>query len=131
MTVEELITEVMAVLQREGRISYRILKRRFNLDDEYLEDLKAELIDAKRVAVDEDGKVLVWVGNAEEDKGKRIKGKAAELRLSVLRYQLSVPSPQLPTHRPIWPSGFVPYPWRRASARPSPRSLPISKAPRP
>ncbi len=63
MTVEELISEVMAVLQREGRISYRILKRRFNLDDEYLEDLKAELIDAKRVAADEDGKVLVWIGS--------------------------------------------------------------------
>jgi len=67
MTVEELITEVMAVLQREGRISYRILKRRFNLDDEYLEDLKAELIDAKRVAVDEDGKVLVWVGEGSPE----------------------------------------------------------------
>ena len=63
MTVEELISEVMAVLQREGRISYRILKRRFNLDDEYLEDLKAELIDAKQVAADEDGKVLVWIGS--------------------------------------------------------------------
>ena len=63
MTVEELISEVMAVLQREGRMSYRILKRRFNLDDEYLEDLKAELIDAKQVAADEDGKVLVWIGS--------------------------------------------------------------------
>jgi hypothetical protein len=72
MTVEELITEVMAVLQREGRISYRILKRRFNLDDEYLEDLKAELIKAKGVAVDEDGEVLVWTG--EETKGEKAKG---------------------------------------------------------
>ena len=71
MTVEELITEVMAVLQREGRISYRILKRRFNLDDEYLEDLKAELIDAKRVAVDEDGKVLVGLGRDEKEKRRK------------------------------------------------------------
>ena len=38
------------------------MKRRFDLDDEYLEDLKAELIDAEQVARDEDGKVLVWVG---------------------------------------------------------------------
>jgi hypothetical protein len=29
---------------------------------ESLEDLRAELIDAQRVAADEDGKVLVWVG---------------------------------------------------------------------
>ena len=64
MTVEELITEVMAVLQREGRISYRILKRRFTLDDEYLEDLKAELIKAEGVAADENGEVLIWIGNS-------------------------------------------------------------------
>jgi hypothetical protein len=29
---------------------------------EYIEDLKADLIDAKRLAVDEDGKVLLWIG---------------------------------------------------------------------
>ena len=33
------------------------------MDDEYLEDLKAELIDAEHVAHDEDGKVLVWTGS--------------------------------------------------------------------
>ena len=46
----------------EGRVAYRALKRRFSIDDEYIEDLKADLIDAKRLAVDEDGKVLVWIG---------------------------------------------------------------------
>jgi class 3 adenylate cyclase/predicted ATPase len=43
-------------------VSYRALKRRFALDDDYLEDLKAEIIQAKRLALDEDGVVLVWVG---------------------------------------------------------------------
>ena len=62
MTFDEVLAGVIDVLQRQGRVSYRALKRRFDLDDEYLEDLKADLIDAKRVAVDEDGKVLVWVG---------------------------------------------------------------------
>src|SRR5262249_19873607 len=38
------------------------LKRRFDLSEEDLEDLKAELIDAKQLAVDERGKVLVWAG---------------------------------------------------------------------
>ena len=61
MTVEELLAQVVALLQQEGRLSYRLLKRRFGIDDEYLEDLKAELIDAKRVAQDEDGKVPVAV----------------------------------------------------------------------
>jgi hypothetical protein len=58
----ELITQVMVLLQREGRVSYRALRREFDLNNEDIEDLKAELIDAKRLAVDEDGKVLVWVG---------------------------------------------------------------------
>jgi Adenylate and Guanylate cyclase catalytic domain len=43
-------------------VSYRALKRRFDLDEEYLEDLKAEIIQARRLAVDEDGVVLVWTG---------------------------------------------------------------------
>nr|AFK79259.1 adenylate cyclase [uncultured bacterium F41-01] len=43
-------------------MAYRVLKRTFALDDEYVEDLKADLIDAKRLAVDEDGKVMVWTG---------------------------------------------------------------------
>jgi hypothetical protein len=62
MTFDEVLAQVIELLQREGRVAYRVLKRRFGLDDEYLEDLKADLIDAKRLAVDEDGKVLVWVG---------------------------------------------------------------------
>ncbi len=62
MPFYELVNQVIAVLQREGRVSYRALKREFSLDDDYLEDLKVELIDAKRLAADEDGKVLVWNG---------------------------------------------------------------------
>jgi len=62
MTFDEILTRVLELLQRQGRVSYRALKRRFAIDDEYLEDLKAELIKAQRVAVDEDGDVLVWTG---------------------------------------------------------------------
>src|SRR5215510_14979393 len=62
MTFDETLAHVVELLQREGRVAYRILKRRFALNDEDLEDLKADLIDAKRVASDEDGKVLVWLG---------------------------------------------------------------------
>jgi hypothetical protein len=65
MTFDEVLTQVLELLQRQGRVSYRALKRRFDLDDEYLEDLKAEIIQAKRLAVDEDGAVLVWTGEAE------------------------------------------------------------------
>jgi class 3 adenylate cyclase/predicted ATPase len=62
MTFDEILTQVLELLQREGRITYRALKRRFALDDDYLEDLKGEIIKAKRLAVDEDGEVLVWTG---------------------------------------------------------------------
>src|SRR5262245_7407197 len=62
MIFDEVLAQVIELLQREGRVAYRVLKRRFALDDEYIEDIKADLIDAKRVAVDEDGKVLVWTG---------------------------------------------------------------------
>jgi hypothetical protein len=44
MTFDEVLAQVQAVLQREQRVSYRGLKRRFALDDEYVEDLKDELI---------------------------------------------------------------------------------------
>src|SRR5215510_741150 len=62
MTFEELLDQAIALLQRRGRLTYRVLKRQFNIDDDYLEDLKAELIQGQRLAVDEEGAVLVWTG---------------------------------------------------------------------
>jgi class 3 adenylate cyclase len=46
-------------------LSYRVLKRQSRLDDDTLEDLKEDLIYAKRLARDEEGKVLVWMGDTE------------------------------------------------------------------
>ena len=67
MTFDEVLAQVRELLQSKGRVAYRALKRRFDLDDDYLEDLKAELIKADRVAEDEDGEVLVWVGGTEAE----------------------------------------------------------------
>ena len=64
MTFDEVLARVLDLLQRQGRVSYRALKRRFDLDDDYLEDLKAEIIKAQQLAVDEAGEVLVWTGDA-------------------------------------------------------------------
>src|SRR5215468_4741177 len=69
MTFEETLAQVQDLLQRVGRVSYRALKRRFDLDDDYVEDLKAELIDAQRVAADENGRVLVWIGGTPGPNG--------------------------------------------------------------
>jgi hypothetical protein len=62
VTFAEVVDQAMAMLQRRGRVTYRLLKRQFMLDDEALEDLKLELIAAQRLAVDEEGTVLVWTG---------------------------------------------------------------------
>src|SRR5215813_11096278 len=62
MRVYGILTLVMALLQRERRVSYWALKQEFDLDDAFIEGLKQELIVAKRVAIDEGGQVLVWTG---------------------------------------------------------------------
>src|SRR2546422_8834041 len=69
MTFDDVLAQVLDLLQREKRVSYRALKRRFDLDDDYLEDVKDELIYAKKLAVDEENRVLVWTGETGEIPG--------------------------------------------------------------
>src|SRR5262249_48817965 len=59
---EEILDQAMAMLQRRGRLAYTTLKRQFQLDDAVLEDVKNELIYGQRLAVDEEGRALVWRG---------------------------------------------------------------------
>ena len=58
------LERVLALLQQHKRVTYRALQRQFDLDKPYLEDLKAEIIEARQLAVDEGGRVLVWTGAA-------------------------------------------------------------------
>jgi phosphoenolpyruvate synthase/pyruvate phosphate dikinase len=102
MTFEEILDQALAMLQRRGRVTYRTLKRQFQLDDEALEDLKTEIIKAQRLAVDEDGeeKILhskpaaegerkqlmeiLWLGHPDCHDVRRAAAKAANLsRLTV------------------------------------------------
>jgi class 3 adenylate cyclase/tetratricopeptide (TPR) repeat protein len=62
MTFEEILDQAVAMLQRRGRVTYRALKRQFNLDDDILEDLKDELLYAHPHVVDDNGRGLVWTG---------------------------------------------------------------------
>ncbi len=66
MKFSDVVDQARALLQRTGKLTYRVLKREFALDDEALEDLKEQLIDAEGLAVDQDGKMLVWTGPAVE-----------------------------------------------------------------
>ena len=63
MKFTEIIEQTTVLLQQKRRIAYPTLQREFGLDEEALEDLKLELIDVQEVAVDKDGKMLVWSGD--------------------------------------------------------------------
>jgi class 3 adenylate cyclase/tetratricopeptide (TPR) repeat protein len=58
-----LVEQVLILLRSRGRVPYRALKLQLQLDDDAIEALKDELIYAQHVAVDEDGRVLVWTGH--------------------------------------------------------------------
>src|SRR4029453_3195037 len=62
MTFEELLDHAIDMLRRRGRVTYRALKLQFHLDDDTLDVLKDELIYGQQLAVDEEGRVLMWAG---------------------------------------------------------------------
>jgi adenylate cyclase len=61
MGILETVGRAKAHLEEHGRVSLRVLKREFDLDDEALEELVAELVDVQQVAARE-GNALAWVG---------------------------------------------------------------------
>jgi class 3 adenylate cyclase/tetratricopeptide (TPR) repeat protein len=64
MTFDEILFQIIDLLKRQGRVSYSALKRRFDLNDDYLNDLKDELLYVHPVR-DDEGRGLVWTGNVE------------------------------------------------------------------
>jgi hypothetical protein len=58
-----LLDQVIALLRQRQRVTYRAFQRLLQLDDASLEDVKAALMQGQRLAVDEEGAVLVWVGD--------------------------------------------------------------------
>ena len=55
-----ILDQVVELLRSRQRVTYRTLKRQFDLDDTALEDLKEELLFTHPQIVDEDGRGLVW-----------------------------------------------------------------------
>jgi hypothetical protein len=64
MTFEELLDQVLALLQRRGRVAYRAVQRQFDLDDATFEDVKDALLFAHPELVADEGRGLVWTGMA-------------------------------------------------------------------
>jgi hypothetical protein len=64
MTFEELLDQVLALLQRRGRVTYRVVQRQFDLDDGSLADVQEALLNAHPDLVADDGRCLAWTGMA-------------------------------------------------------------------
>src|SRR5215475_3023574 len=64
MTFDDILSQIINLLKRQGRVSYSALKRRFDLDEDYLNDLKDELLYVHPVR-DDEGRGLVWTGDQD------------------------------------------------------------------
>jgi class 3 adenylate cyclase len=60
MDFYDVLDQVVNLLQRRGRVTYRALKLQFQLDDEQLEALKDELCYSQPQVVEDEGRGLVW-----------------------------------------------------------------------
>jgi hypothetical protein len=66
MTFDEILDQVITLLKRQGRVSFRALKVRFDVDDEYLEALKEEILYVHESSVEADDRGLTWTGETED-----------------------------------------------------------------
>jgi len=63
MKFSDVVEQARILLQRTGKITYRVLKREFVLDDESLEDLKEQFILAEGIALTKMARC--WCGSAK------------------------------------------------------------------
>ncbi len=61
MNLLEVVRQVRRHLEESGRVSYRMLRRQLDLDDDALEELIEELVDIQRIALREED-ALAWSG---------------------------------------------------------------------
>ena len=78
MKFSEVVAQSFTWLQREGRVSYRALRREHELDDDLLEDLKEALLFAHPQISEADSRGLVWTGGEGTGESKNDTIGAAE-----------------------------------------------------
>jgi class 3 adenylate cyclase len=66
VSILETLGRAKVYLREHGRVSLRVLKREFGLDDEALDEVIEELVDVQQVAARE-GKVLSWIAGVAEN----------------------------------------------------------------
>src|SRR4029453_15589534 len=64
MTFEEILDQAIAMLQRRGRVTYGTLQLQFQLEAEHLAVLKEALLFGHPQIMGEEGRGLVWIGDA-------------------------------------------------------------------
>ena len=99
MDFYDVLDQIVALLQRRGRVTYNALKLQFRLDDEQLAVLKDELLYAHPQVVDDAGRGLHWTGDTAAT-------------------QVPAPPAPRPTPQPI---SQADYPPQDASPRMTPR----------
>ena len=106
---------VISVLQRERRVTYRMLKHVYGVDDELLAEIREELT-FRRLAIDEDGKGLVWMGEAHPVPSLPVDVSSPPATADTTAFVSSPTAPILPppitettmpSHRPTAPSAGV------------------------
>lgn len=65
MDFDQILDQAIEMLQRRGRVSYRALKRQFDLEDDYLKDLKDEILYTQPHVVEDGERGLVWPDTSE------------------------------------------------------------------
>ena len=58
MDFDAILEQILELVQSQRRVSYRAIKRRFDIADDELEDLKEETLFAHPHIVDEEGRGL-------------------------------------------------------------------------
>src|SRR6516164_7915726 len=96
MDFYDVIDQVIDLLKQRGRVSYRALKVQFHLDDEALEALKDELIEVHQLARDQDGRMLVWIGEAHTIPESTIVPSALQEVTSAIQSIQTAPPPLEP-----------------------------------
>jgi class 3 adenylate cyclase/predicted ATPase len=97
MSFLETVEQARGVLERNGRVSLRGLKREFGLDEDALDELVEELVDVQQVAARE-GNVLSWISNASSVM------PAAPTQAPALPAAAALPSPSPPAEPTLSPA---------------------------
>src|SRR5215510_572632 len=96
MDFYDVLDQVVALLQRRGRVTYNALKLQFHLDDEQLAVLKDELLYAHPQVVDDAGRGLRWTDDTAATQAQT--PPAPQHELQIIRqadYPLQDTSPRI------------------------------------